>query len=951
MAKPSPVRAIAVAIGLLLALLLPLFALRCNSAVRRPDGDDDITLKAKELGFDVGKCIAFVDDEVKYESYPGFLRGPTGTLWAASGSDADRAALLKALLERCGAEAEFTGGPSWGVLAKVKGKKLLIPCGERGAQTGAAKEPDASEFPLIKFRLGSGTTWIEKEWRVADLATGQVLVVFDEKGESAGISVVGADGERGNAGSGRLPVAGLKRLDLVIECRSVTGTVTTRTREIFTREFEGTPARVHADNVYSIFVTAGWIPDYARERDNTRTKKWKDRVAAFHRRTAFSFLARSDAFARQAAAGLKVTARFEAPRVTIVSSERDEDRVVVSIDLRKNDIRCDGPAEARIAFNSVRSLHDGSLESQVIQEATGAAATSANDLLANAFTGTGATLSERQGRIEAAIQRMLTEAPAGSVLRVTCGTVQLAIRKNATGVAIWLSTPGSPEKVIADAPGLEEIASAVVAELASGNRPDAPLHLDYSEREVDRWYKNCRLFYLWGAESRLEFEKQFTAFEPALEIVSIDYYDQMSEKWLDSPWRGTCYVAKEDLEKADTFTIWHMNLSPQPVGYTIDMLSRSAFRELKEKGSVVLKVIGANEEKLEPIRFFLMSKQQLSIPVNSEPRSFDVLWIEGEYESKNPKMPKDGKTFPGVKDSKGFLVSNHYVLDDPDYPFFIPWTGFIQTSVQGRVVDAATGHGLEGARVFLKGPDVTGVSWPGGTFTFPTFRTPFAEFEVRAEADGYEPFVTRIDFRDSNVFPLRLELMPLRQGEPFAFVTKDTLASLADLAIEEHSKSLIRAAISERPQVVAIVPRFAVAGDAGPVDAWMELDASTGEIYGRMQDGLYGASSGAGWNISNVQKPFRMQRKVLNYYFGRIAAWYLFAAGALDSVEKAMDNPAMTLKQMHRNAAKVARDLAKMYDSWVLNVPGNPITDPSFLKGLKDGLDWAEKFYGEAWKD
>ena len=171
MAKPSPIRAIAVAAGLLMALLLPLFALRCNSAVPRKEGDDDITLKAKELGFDVGKCLAFVDDEVKYEPYPGFLRGPTGALWASSGSDADRAALLKALLERCGAEVTFAGGPAWGVRAIVKGKELAIAFGNANEQPGPAKEPDASEFPLIKFKLGSGTTWIEKEWRVADQAT------------------------------------------------------------------------------------------------------------------------------------------------------------------------------------------------------------------------------------------------------------------------------------------------------------------------------------------------------------------------------------------------------------------------------------------------------------------------------------------------------------------------------------------------------------------------------------------------------------------------------------------------------------------------------------------------------------------------------------------------------------------------------------------------------------
>lgn len=929
----------------LAAAVLSLAVPRGCSAPRPKPGDDDVSLKAQELGFDGEKCIAFVRDGVNLENYPGFLRGPTGTLWAGAGSDADRAALLKALLERCGIEANLAGGVSWGVRAKVKGKEVAVGLG--AGDPGPAKEPAPSDFHAVKFRLGSGAAWIEKEWRTADLATSQVMVVFPEQGKRAALALVEADGERRAPEGAQLDISGLKRLDLVIECRSATGTVTTRTREIFTEEYEGTPARRHEENVHSVFVTTGWVPDYTRERDLRRTKGWRDRVAALHRRTAFAFLARSDEFARKAADGLKVSVAFDAPRVTIVSSERDDDRVVVSIDLRKNDIRCDGAADARVAFNSLRSLHDGSLESQAIEETTGAAATSADDLLANAFTGEGSTLAERHGRLETALRRMLAESPDGSVLKVSQGTASMHVRKSAGGLAA--SAANGPTIAIPDAAAIEDGAAAVCAALASPGRPDAPLLLDYSEREVDRWYKNCRFFYLWGAESRLEFERQFTAFEPALELVTVDYYDELGKKWLDTPWRGTTYVAKEDLENADTFTTWYIRHGPEPAGYTIDMLSRKAFRELKEKGTVVLKVIGANEERLEPIRFFNMFERSLTIPVNNVDRTFKVLWINGDYESKKPKKPGPNEAFEGVKDAQGIFVSGHYVLDDPDYPFFMPFSGFIQSSVQGQVVDAETGRGLDGVRINLKGPNVATTSWPGGSFTFPTFQTPFGEFEIRAAVDGYEPLLTTVDFRDTKSFPLRLALRPQAQGEPFAFVTKDTLPSLDGMELEAHSKALIRAAIEERPQVVAIVPRFAVAGDAGPVDAWLELDSVSGEIYGRMQDGLYGASSGAGWNISNVQKPYKMQRKVLNYFFGRIAAWYLFAAGALDSVEKHMDKPSMTMKDMHRNSIKVARDLAKMYDSWVLKVPGNPVTDRSFLKGLRDGLEWADKYYGEAW--
>ncbi|MBI2922515.1 MAG: hypothetical protein HYY18_15800, partial [Planctomycetes bacterium] len=101
-----------------IAILLPILFLRlCGKQEERqkPLPDDDITAKARELGFDRARCVAFVKDEVGEEAYEGVLRGEVGTLWSGAGNGPDRALLLAALLRRCGLKAEALEGKGWGV--------------------------------------------------------------------------------------------------------------------------------------------------------------------------------------------------------------------------------------------------------------------------------------------------------------------------------------------------------------------------------------------------------------------------------------------------------------------------------------------------------------------------------------------------------------------------------------------------------------------------------------------------------------------------------------------------------------------------------------------------------------------------------------------------------------------------------------------------------------------
>jgi hypothetical protein len=65
---------------------------------------------AAALDYDVERIFRFVADEVRYDPYPGILRGATGTLWGRAGNAADQALLLAQLLRAAGRDVRFAVG-------------------------------------------------------------------------------------------------------------------------------------------------------------------------------------------------------------------------------------------------------------------------------------------------------------------------------------------------------------------------------------------------------------------------------------------------------------------------------------------------------------------------------------------------------------------------------------------------------------------------------------------------------------------------------------------------------------------------------------------------------------------------------------------------------------------------------------------------------------------------
>ena len=81
-------------------------------SIASPAGPDDptdpyVTAEATLLGNNPANIYAFVRDQIKFEAYPGSLRGARGTLWAMAGNTLDKASLLVALLQASGYSTQY----------------------------------------------------------------------------------------------------------------------------------------------------------------------------------------------------------------------------------------------------------------------------------------------------------------------------------------------------------------------------------------------------------------------------------------------------------------------------------------------------------------------------------------------------------------------------------------------------------------------------------------------------------------------------------------------------------------------------------------------------------------------------------------------------------------------------------------------------------------------------
>lgn len=130
----------------------------------------DLAERARTLGSSVEPLFAFVRDRIRYEAYPGVLRGAEATYLARAGNAADRALLLAAMLTQAGIQTRFAMGRLAGDRVSALFERIFeepIALEADAAGPGSGSDPDAEAF-LSRLRARAARDYA----RVAPLLSG-----------------------------------------------------------------------------------------------------------------------------------------------------------------------------------------------------------------------------------------------------------------------------------------------------------------------------------------------------------------------------------------------------------------------------------------------------------------------------------------------------------------------------------------------------------------------------------------------------------------------------------------------------------------------------------------------------------------------------------------------------------------------------------------------------------
>ncbi len=110
----------------------------------------DLEARTASLGAGIGPSLAFVRDHIRYEAYPGTLRGAEGTLTAGAGNAADRSLLLAALLKAKGFQTRFAMGRLTRDRAEALMARIFAP--ERPEVDATGAPPPAVDELILRLR-------------------------------------------------------------------------------------------------------------------------------------------------------------------------------------------------------------------------------------------------------------------------------------------------------------------------------------------------------------------------------------------------------------------------------------------------------------------------------------------------------------------------------------------------------------------------------------------------------------------------------------------------------------------------------------------------------------------------------------------------------------------------------------------------------------------------------
>ena len=973
-----------VVVGAMVAAAIVYFAGRGDDTPRSETaaamaGFDYLAAKADELGNDRDAIVSYVRDDVQPETYDGALRGAVATLWAGAGNDLDRALLLQGLLEASGTPSRLVHGTTYGVEARDDEGHFAyagpVASADPGAEPITDVAPTDSHTVSVALRTTDASGHDSDEplgtYETAQLAAADLTLSY----RTQDATVVAELSWNGHTTTSRTDASHADRQALVFSVAAPDGSAVERRRTLFDDRFADGASTFDPSNRYAIVVTTGWVTDDVRRHE---TEREQDALAApataagidaLGHVVAYTFLASSDANTIALAGQQHVVAHLTSPRITIVGNELERtsgQQRVVTLDLRKNELAVDGAAETQIAFNTSHSMYDAALESQVLAAVTGQQVVAANDVLAAAVAHQPSTLGQRLIVLAGAVNRLLTDdVPDGSTLSIAApgdSDDSVTLTREAAALTVALGSKAAAAAAadedtawLADATvrqdRLTDLIRDIETVLANGGQLPIDYVPEYEFRPTQRFYQDLWVF------TANPYDPDAAQLSSHYAIAGAGYAIESTTLQADGSTAVTTFNETEaDLAHARQLQEWLPSDDATSNGSLYSMLSHDAYRELKERGSTVLTVVFQDGSLSDPIRFWLDQPAKTTKVINGTEVEVPTLALVGQYDEPGLTKPSADEVDTISDPLTGYPVNFPQIIDDPNLPletntfqpFLVPAgdsspdaTSTFQAVVSGTVVDAVTGRGVNGATVAITEPGVAAVAWPDGGFSLPAVAQPFGPFTVTVEAPGYEPLSMTIDFSAAGALPLSLELTPSAPDREAVWISAANVDEvLPGTGLSERSQSLIRETVEGDHDVAVLVPGQQTFYALGPIDAWLEANVRTGEFYGMLPDGLYGASTvhditgsvsgvvkdiigkGAGWAKDKagewidkaIEMPYSEEvdgwGSPIAFYGGHVAGWYYFAAGALDTVGIEITTGEISICEFHKRTVATAVLLA-----------------------------------------
>jgi len=982
----KPFRTIAVAVAVVTATLATAIVYFVSRSGDTPQPEasgvpafDYLVAKADELGNNRDAIESYVRDEVESEQYDGALRGAVATLWAGAGNDLDRSLLLQGLLHAAGKTTRLVHGTTFGVEVRDDAGTFTYAGPAAAGEPGATPLGDvpAAEAHTVSIALrttdetGLATDESFGSYKTSDLAATDLTVAY----RTRDAAVVAELSWNGHTAISRADAGHASREVLVFTITAPDGSVVERTRTLFDDRFADGASTFDPSNRYTIVVTTGWVTDDVRRHETeSRQEALDDRTSvdgidAVGHVVAYTFLASSDANTIALAGQQHVSAHLTSPRITIVGNELERtsgQQRVVTLDLRKNELAVDGDATTQIAFNTSHSMYDAALESQVLARVTGQQVVAANDVLASAVAHETSTLGQRLITLAGAVNRLLTDdLPDGSTFSVAApgdaddiitltregDALTVALGSKATAAARSDSDTAWLVGATVRRDHLTDLIRDIETVLANGGQLPIDYVPVYDFRSTPRFYQDLWVF------TANPYDPSAAQLSTHYGVDGTGYAVQSTTLMADGSTASSTFTETEaDIEHATQLQEWLPSDDATSSGSLYSMLSRDAYRELKESGTTVLSVVFQDGTVSEPIRFWVARSSTTTKVINGTTVELPTLELVGQYAEPGVTTPATGATEPIADPVTGYPVDHPQIIDDPNFPletntfqsFLVPandaypdTTSTFQSVVAGTVVDGATGLGVNGATVTASEPGVSAESWPDGSFSLPAIAEPFGPISVTVTAPGYEQLTTVIDFSSPNALPLAVELEPSTPDRRAVWISAGNVDDvLPGTRLSERSQALIRETVENDHDVSVLVPGQPTFYALGRIDAWLEANVRTGEFYGMLPDGLYGASTlhditgsvsgvvkdiigkGAEWAKGKagewldkaIETPYSEEvagwGSPIAFYGGHVAGWYYFAAGALDTVGIEITNGDISICEFHKRTVATAVLLA-----------------------------------------